>query len=143
MTSKATNKFSPEVRTRAVRLILDHEGEHASRCAAVSSIAAKIIRTAQTLHEWVKKAGATRRGRRRTTDASGHSMSLRSRAFNAAIRLLRRVFSTLMSGRSASTLPVDGLKTLKVSSPTGVPGDRHARSRQIGPGGQVADHRQA
>jgi transposase-like protein len=35
---------------------LDHEGEHASRWAAVSSIAAKIGCTAQTLHEWVKKA---------------------------------------------------------------------------------------
>jgi transposase len=55
MTSKTTNKFSPEVRQRAVRMVLDHEGEHASRWAAVSSIAAKIGCTAQTLHEWVKK----------------------------------------------------------------------------------------
>jgi len=55
MTSKTTNKFSPEIRVRAVRMVLDHEGEHASRWAAVSSIAAKIGCTAQTLNEWVKK----------------------------------------------------------------------------------------
>jgi len=56
MTSKTTNKFSAEVRDRAVRMVLDHAGEHPSRWAAVTSIAAKIGRTPQTLHDWVKKA---------------------------------------------------------------------------------------
>jgi len=54
--SKTKNRFSPEVRARAVRLVFDHEKEHRSRWAAVSSIAAKIGCTAQTLNEWVKKA---------------------------------------------------------------------------------------
>jgi transposase-like protein len=54
--NNTTNRFSAEVRVRAVRMVLDHEGEHPSRWAAISSIAAKIGCTAQTLNEWVKKA---------------------------------------------------------------------------------------
>src|SRR6185503_8512562 len=56
MTSKTPNKFSPEVRARAIRMVLDHASEHPSRWAAVTSIAAKIGCTPQTLHDWVKKA---------------------------------------------------------------------------------------
>ncbi|OWJ80904.1 MULTISPECIES: IS3 family transposase [Paracoccaceae] len=54
--SKTTNKFSPKVRERAVRLVFDNEGQHASRWQAVMSISAKIGCTPQTLNDWVKKA---------------------------------------------------------------------------------------
>ena len=50
-----TNKFSPEVRERAVRMVQEHRGEYPSLWAAVESIAPKIGCVSQTLLEWVKR----------------------------------------------------------------------------------------
>jgi transposase len=56
MTKKTSNRFSPEVRQRAVRMVLDHGGDHASQWTAIGSIAAKIGCTAETLRKWVRQA---------------------------------------------------------------------------------------
>ena len=50
-----SNKFSPEVRERAVRMVQEHRGEYPSQWAAIESIAPKIGCVPQTLHDWVKR----------------------------------------------------------------------------------------
>ena len=50
-----TNKFSPEVRERAVRMVQEHRGEYPSLWAAVESMAPKIGCSAHTLLEWVRR----------------------------------------------------------------------------------------
>ena len=63
--SKKSNKFSPEVREHAVRMVQEHGGEYPSLWAAIESIAPKIGCVPQTLHEWVKRSeidGGTRAG---------------------------------------------------------------------------------
>ena len=56
MDKQQRQKFSPEVRARAVRMVIEHRGDHASQWAAIVSIATKIGCTAQTLHNWVAQA---------------------------------------------------------------------------------------
>jgi len=53
--SKKSNRFSPEVRERAVRMVQEHRGEYPSLWAAIESIAPKIGCVPQTLNEWVRK----------------------------------------------------------------------------------------
>ena len=49
-------KYSPEVRERAVRMVLTHQNEYPSQWAAICSIAAKIGCTGETLRGWVRQA---------------------------------------------------------------------------------------
>jgi transposase len=53
---KTPSRFSPEVRERAVRMVLEHQDAHASQWAAIVSIAEKIGCSAETLRYWVRQA---------------------------------------------------------------------------------------
>ena len=50
------SRFSPEVRERAVRMVLEQQDKHESQWAAITSIAEKIGCTAETLRSWVRQA---------------------------------------------------------------------------------------
>ncbi len=54
--TKRQNRYSPEVRERAVRMVLEHQGEYDSQWAAISSIAGKIGCTTEALRRWVRQA---------------------------------------------------------------------------------------
>jgi transposase len=54
--SKLANRYSAEVRSRAVRMVVEYGADHASQWAAISSIAAKIGCTAETLRACVRQA---------------------------------------------------------------------------------------
>jgi transposase len=86
MTKQASPKYSPEVRERAVRMVFEHEGEHASQWAAISSIAAKIGCNPETLRGWIRQAERDQ-GRRPgpTTDEQ-----VRIKALEREVRELRQ-----------------------------------------------------
>ena len=67
---KKSTRYSPEVRERAVRLVFEHEKEHPSQWAAISSIAPKIGCSPETLRGWVRRAETdqARRGGMTTSD---------------------------------------------------------------------------
>ena len=80
-----SSRFSPEVRERAVRMVLEHPEQHESQWAAIRSIAEKIGCAAETLRSWVRQAerdtgkrpGLTTDERQRLKDLERENFELR------------------------------------------------------------------
>src|SRR5918995_1774540 len=97
MTKKTSNRFSPEVRRRAVRMVLDHGGDHASQWSAIGSIAARIGCTAETLRQRVRQAERDQGLRTGPTTAEQE----RIEALEREVRELRQANERLLSNFSA------------------------------------------
>ena len=54
--SKTSNRYSPEMRARAIRMVLEHQGSYETQSAAVAAITPKIGCIPETLRVWVRQA---------------------------------------------------------------------------------------
>ena len=52
---KTLKRYSPEVRERAVRMVLEQRKEHNSQWATIQSISSKIGCTSETLRRWIQQ----------------------------------------------------------------------------------------
>ena len=86
-----SNKFSPEVRERAVRMVQEHRGEYPSLWAAVESIAPKIGCVPQTLLKWVNRVEVDAGTRPGTTTAEAQ----RIKELEREVKELRRANAIL------------------------------------------------
>jgi transposase-like protein len=104
--SGTSRRYSPEVRERAVRLVFEHQQEHASQWAAIVSIAGKIGCTPETLRSWVRRAevdegrraGVTSDERERLKQLERENRELR-RA-NEILKSASLFFATELDGRT-------------------------------------------
>ena len=92
--SNTRNRFSPEVRAHAVRMVMEQESEYTSRWAAILSISSKIGCAPQTLNNWVKKSemGSSKQAGGPTEVAKKIEVHLnaRTRSWRRANEILRK-----------------------------------------------------
>ena len=84
--SKTTNKFSPEVRERAVRMVMEQRAEYGSEWEVMKSIAAKLGCSLETLRRWCREEA----GRRAEPAALAADDRERLRLLEREVKELRR-----------------------------------------------------
>ena len=90
---KTAASYSPEVRERAVRLVLEGGGDHPTQWAAINSVAGKIGCTTETLRKWVRQAERDQGLRPGPTSAEGErirALERENRELRQANEILRK-----------------------------------------------------
>ena len=88
-----SNRYSPEVRERAVRMVFEHEHDYPSQWAAIRSIAEKIGCTAETLRKWIRQSerdGGRRAGTTTDERARIKELERENRELRRANEILRK-----------------------------------------------------
>jgi transposase len=98
--------FPPEVRERAVRMVLDHEGDYESQWAAIVSISEKFGMSSESLRKWVRRAEVDA-GQRPGATSDQLEELRRLRRENAE---LRRANEILKSASAFFAAELDGRK---------------------------------
>ncbi len=101
-----TNRYSPEVRERAVRMVVEHLDDDSSEWAAITSVSSKLGMTPETLRVWVRRAqidrglrpGLTTDERKRLKELEKENRDLR-RA-NEILKDASSFFVTELDGRT-------------------------------------------
>ena len=101
-----TSRYSPEVRERAVRMVVEHLDDFSSEWAAIISVSSKLGMTPETLRVWVRRAqvdgglrpGLTTDERRRLKELEKENRDLR-RA-NEILKDASIFFATELDGRT-------------------------------------------
>ena len=78
MTKKTNPPFPREVRERALRLVMERQGEHATQWSAICSLACKIGCSGETRRNWVRQAERDRGLRPEPMSAEGERLKARN-----------------------------------------------------------------
>jgi transposase len=104
--SDTSRRYSPEVRERAVRMVLEHQHEYGSQWAAIISIAAKFGPMPETLRGWVRRAeidGGRRPGLTSDERVQLKELERENRELRRANEILKSAslfFATKLDGRT-------------------------------------------
>ena len=99
-------RYSPELRERAVRMVIEHRDEYPSEWAAMTSVSGKLGMTPETLRTWVRRAqidGGLRLGLTTDERARLNALEKENRELRRANEILKDAsifFATELDGRT-------------------------------------------